>query len=380
MSEYQYYEFRTVDRPLTGAEIDILGSISTRAEITETSFTNHYEWGDLKADPLKLLEKYFDAFVYVSNWGTRRFWLRLPKQWMDYEKIGQLATGSVPCVERTAKQVMVGFDVGELEPDDLDDGTGWMGSLICLRSDLLRADIRSLYLGWLRSAQSGELDDNAFEPPIPAGLGQLTAPLRSLVEFLCIDEDLLAVAAANSAPWTDGPGRQELEEWVGKLSEKEMRNLLVSAAMESGERWKNEFLHRFYKENQELLPAPILLRPRTVGDLHSAAIAVANERAQKLAAQRAHELARQKAQEEANRRRYLDRLAAQKEATWRNVTEFIQKKQPKAYDRAVRLLIDLRDLALREQDEVAFKAQVETLRETHRAKVSFLDRLDDAGL
>ena len=164
MSEYQYYEFRTVDRPLTGAEIDALGSISTRAEITETSFTNHYEWGDLKADPLKLLEKYFDAFVYVSNWGTCRFWLRLPKQWVDYEKIGQLATGSVPCIERTGKLVMVGFDVGELEPDDLDDGTGWMGSLICLRSDLLRGDIRSIYLGWLRSAQSGELDDNAFEP------------------------------------------------------------------------------------------------------------------------------------------------------------------------------------------------------------------------
>jgi F0F1-type ATP synthase delta subunit len=128
------------------------------------------------------------------------------------------------------------------------------------------------------------------------------------------------------------------------------------------------------------LPAPIPLRPRTVGDLRSAAIAAANERAQKLAAQRAHELARQKAQEEANRRRYLDRLAAQKEATWRDVTEFIQKKQPKAYDRAIRLLIDLRDLALREQDEEAFKTQVETLRETHRAKVSFLDRLDDAGL
>jgi hypothetical protein len=73
VSEYQYYEFRTVDRPLTGAEIDVLGSISTRAEITETSFTNHYEWGDLKADPLKLLEKYFDAFVYVSNWGHAVF-------------------------------------------------------------------------------------------------------------------------------------------------------------------------------------------------------------------------------------------------------------------------------------------------------------------
>jgi hypothetical protein len=342
VSEYQYYEFRTVDRPLTAAEIDALESISTRAEITETSFTNHYEWGDLKADPLKLLEKYFDAFVYVSNWGTRRFWLRLPEQWMDYEKIRQMTGGSALRIERTGKQVMIGFDVSELEPDNLDDGTGWMGSLISMRSDLLRGDIRSLYLGWLISAQSGELDDNASEPPLPAGLGKLTAPLRSLVDFLCIDQDLLQVAAANSAALTDGPGRQELEAWVGKLTEKEMRDLLVSAAMEAGGRWKNEFLHRFYKENQELLPAQISLPSRTVGGLLSAAEAVANERAQKLAAQRVNE--------------------------------------PKAYDQAVRLLVDLRDLALHEQDEAAFKTQVATLRETHRAKVSFLDRLASAGL
>ena len=63
MSEYQYYEFQTIDRGLTDAHMDALRSISTRAEITSSNFTNHYEWGDLKADPLKLLEKYFDAFV-----------------------------------------------------------------------------------------------------------------------------------------------------------------------------------------------------------------------------------------------------------------------------------------------------------------------------
>jgi hypothetical protein len=67
VSEYQYYEFRTIDRPLSETEVDALGAISTRAEITSTSFTNNYEWGDLKADPLKLLAKYFDAFVYVAK-------------------------------------------------------------------------------------------------------------------------------------------------------------------------------------------------------------------------------------------------------------------------------------------------------------------------
>jgi hypothetical protein len=38
--------------------------------------------------------------------------------------------------------VIVSFE-SEVEPDDdWDDGTGWMGSLVSLRSDLLRGDLR----------------------------------------------------------------------------------------------------------------------------------------------------------------------------------------------------------------------------------------------
>ena len=40
MSEYQYYEFRTADRPLTKQEMGELRALSTRAKITSTSFVN----------------------------------------------------------------------------------------------------------------------------------------------------------------------------------------------------------------------------------------------------------------------------------------------------------------------------------------------------
>ena len=61
MSEYQYYEFTAVDRPLTTREQAELRSLSTRADITATSFVNTYEWGDFKGDPRQLMERYFDA-------------------------------------------------------------------------------------------------------------------------------------------------------------------------------------------------------------------------------------------------------------------------------------------------------------------------------
>ena len=54
MSEYQYYEFRAIDRPLSDRQMRELRAISTRAAISRTSFSNHYEYGDLKANPRDL--------------------------------------------------------------------------------------------------------------------------------------------------------------------------------------------------------------------------------------------------------------------------------------------------------------------------------------
>jgi hypothetical protein len=85
MSEYQYYEFRAIDRPLTRKEMDELRSLSTRAEITPTSFTNTYHWGDFKGNPAALMDRYFDAFVYVANWGTHRLMFRIPRRFLDAE-------------------------------------------------------------------------------------------------------------------------------------------------------------------------------------------------------------------------------------------------------------------------------------------------------
>lgn len=54
MSEYQYYSFRAVDRPLSFSEMKQLRDISSRAEITAESFVNEYNCGDLKANPRDL--------------------------------------------------------------------------------------------------------------------------------------------------------------------------------------------------------------------------------------------------------------------------------------------------------------------------------------
>jgi len=89
MSEYQYYEFQAIDRPLTENEMIKLRSYSTRARITPTSFVNDYSWGRFKGDEDGWMDAYFDAFVYLANWGTRELKLRLPAGLLD-EKLADL--------------------------------------------------------------------------------------------------------------------------------------------------------------------------------------------------------------------------------------------------------------------------------------------------
>jgi hypothetical protein len=79
-----------------------------------------------------------------------------------------------------------------------------------LRSDLLRGDLRCLYLGWLRCAQDGGPGEVKPEPPVPAGLKELSGPLYALIEFLEIDRDLVEIAAQASKPLAAGPTRREI--------------------------------------------------------------------------------------------------------------------------------------------------------------------------
>jgi hypothetical protein len=379
VSEYQYYDFKAIDHALTKIEMAALRAISTRAAITTTSFTNHYEWGDLKADPLKLLEQYFDALIYVANWGTREFHLRLPKDLVDVKHLKSILPGEAASVRSAGKFVIISFESEVESDDDWDDGTGWMGSLVSLRSNLLRGDFRCLYLGWLHSVECHEFSEDTLEPPVPASLQELSAPLESLIEFLGIDEDLVEVAASASAPLKEGPSRKELATWVRGLPANEKDDLLVDFLSESSERCRLELLQRFQRENANAASHGAIER-RTVKDLLTAAQLRGDERARQLSAQRAAVAAQKKAKDEADRAVYLEGLAKREKAVWKQVEAYIQQRQPKDYERAVILLIDLHDLSVRQGDETGFQLTVEELRKTHAAKSAFLRRLAKANL
>src|SRR6516165_6231186 len=126
MSEYQYYEFLAIDRPLDQAAQDALRSISSRARITATSFTNHYEWGDLKGDPRKFVERWFDLHLYLTNWNTRRFMMRLPARLLSLEDVDRFVCDPDRIDVRTAgESLIVDLNREDVEADEeWDDGSG----------------------------------------------------------------------------------------------------------------------------------------------------------------------------------------------------------------------------------------------------------------
>jgi hypothetical protein len=379
VSEYQYYEFRAVDRPLSEQELSTLHALSTRAEITSTSFTNTYSWGDFKGNPDSLMEKCFDAFVYLANWGSRRFILRLPGK-RHFKALSVYSRGESVRTRRAGEFVIVELHAEEVDGDWI-EGEGWMASLIPLRADLLRQDYRCLYLGWLRSVQDGDFDDDDSEPPVPPGLRNLTGPLQALVDFLRIDNDLVEAAAKASDAMDTGPTRDDLAAWLRQMPETEKDALLIDAALKDNINFQAELLRR-YADHRPIAKA-VGVTPtarRTVGELLLAADECEKQRTRRERERKAAEQARQAKKDAEQRARYLDQLAEREQTVWSEVTELIRTKRPTEYTRAVNLLVDLRDLAERRSEGDVFSAAIRSIREIHTSRPALLRRLNEAKL
>ena len=243
MSEYQYYEFLALDRPLTAEQRAELRSISTRAEITATRFTNEYHWGDLKGDPRQMMERYFDAFLYLANWGTRQVMFRLPRGVLDPATARQYCGTDTASLIETGSHLILSLGVDQEEPDDYwDEPGGQLAAMVQARSELAGGDLRLLYLAWLLVLQSDEVYDEDVEPPVPPGLGNLSAGLQAVVDFFEIDEDLIAVAAAASPPIEEPRG---LAEWIASVEAKEKDGLLARVAGGEGAAVQALLIRRF---------------------------------------------------------------------------------------------------------------------------------------
>lgn len=374
MSEYQYYEFLALDRPLTAEQRAELRSISSRAEITATRFVNEYQWGDLKGDPREMVKRYFDAFLYLANWGTRQVMFRLPRGMLDPETARQYCSTDTASLMETDSHLILNLYIDQEEADDYwDEPGGQLAAMVQARSELAAGDLRLLYLAWLLALQSDFADDEEVEPPVPPGLGDLSAGLQAVVDFFEIDEDLIAVAAAASPPIEEPRG---MEEWVASLAAEEKDALLARVAGGEGAVVQALLLRRFRAVGGR---APTTAG-RAATELWEAAADRKEARAKAAEKRRRKEEARKAAEKAAAYEKRLDQLAARREEAWEKVAEWIATRRPSDYDLAVSLLRDLQALAGRQEDSAAFRERFLALRAQHDRKPTLQERFDQAGL
>jgi hypothetical protein len=368
MSEYQYYEFQAVDQPLTAVEQQELRALSTRARITTTSFVNSYEWGDFKGSPSRLIERMFDLHLYLSNWGSRRFFFRLPMKFVDRAWLNGVLS-EVDCVETriVGEHLVVEIARDELDVEDLDEGAGQLAALAPLRANILAGDLRMFYLLWLTAVEADVFTSDTLD-----------GALEAFAEFFQIDADLVAAAAERKAQASGGELQSsDIEAAIRAFPDKERIGLL--SRLYDGDPFVGVELRRRVRESVAERTCAKPTKARTVGELRTRAAEIATARKRAAAAAALAERQRREEVAAAARKKRLAAVAARGELAWREVDNEIERRNASGYDRAKALLDDLRDVASSQGTTNEFERRVDALRQKHARKGQFIERLRSLG-
>lgn len=304
--------------------------------------------------------------------------LRVPRAALEARTAEQYV-----CVDAAASLTVTGEHLiidlhADREPGDYWEETPDLGSMVGARSELIAGDHRLLYLAWLFAVQWDEVDDEATEPPVPAGLADLSAPLEAIVDFLEVDKDLIDIAA-EASPDLDEGEQGEIGEWIASLPAPEKDELLERVASGQGAGVQALLLRQF-RETAHGKPAAAAVPARTARALRDAADARRVEIAKAAEEARRAEAARREVQKAAAYARHLDDLSAREASAWVRAESLIEAKNQRDYDTAVSLLRDLRALAQRNGSLEAFTERLGDLRRQHQCKPSLMERFDAAGL
>jgi hypothetical protein len=269
VSEIQYYEFLAAERPLSRAQQAEIREFDKGATITATRFSVEYNHRELGADPAYLMHHYYDAHLYSANFGSRRIMLKLPCTALDPDTAVQYCVPQRVSVSTAGEHVLLDLvsEDFEREHEDADDeGEYTLEDIARVRDEIAAGDLRSLYLAWLAAYGEWERDESIFEyededivePPVPAGLDELTGAQQALATFLRLDDDLLTVAS-QAAP--DDPAA--LAATIKGMPEAEKDRLLLAVASGQAEPARRALLRRTDPPRRtvgELLDAAATLR------------------------------------------------------------------------------------------------------------------------
>ncbi len=377
MSEYQYYEWQTLERPLTAAEQTAVNGLSSHIDVTPSQAIVTYNWGDFKHDPIQVLAKYFDAHLYVTNWGTRHLAFRFPGGLLDVRTIEPYTDEDHIRIKDIGNVQILEIELNEDGGyEEWVDERGLLSTLARLRDDIAQGDFRALYLAWLK-AMSLEPDDydededdpdSLFydrEPPLPAGLQQLTPPLKAFANFFEIDPFLISAASEGSPDLT--PLQQaDLAPLISRLTRQECDEFLLKIV--HAEPGAITALRKKLLSFEKPTPT-VATQQRTVGELFKTA-----EELRQAESRRQAEEKRKKHIAE------MQELAKREAQTWQEIENLVQLgSAARNYDTATTLLSKLQQLSEFQGTQANFMTRVRELGERYKKRTALIERLKRKG-
>jgi hypothetical protein len=315
----------------------------------------------------------------MANWMTAIFMLRLPIEALTNEP----AKAVVPYlldIKATKTHWIITWSLEESENYDrfgMEDGRGWMVRLTPIRDELLRGDLRSLYIGWLASLAGEMMDDDEMEPLSVSGLGSLTAAQKALAEFLEVDPDLLAGAGMGSpaAPKAEVSPR-EMDKWIDALPRDEVYSILKQLLEGKGQQAERSIKNRFASWRRGLQTGHTEVSRRTVGELWQNAEKARQLRLEKQKRDRKRrEIKRRK-----ERKAYLKNLSSNFPRAWESVREPVERRSGWGYDEACSKLVDIAEAYALFSTKKRFQDELKKFMANHLRRKALIQRLVKVGI
>lgn len=370
MSEYQYYKFERLDGYLDAKARQALRAISSRAEISATSFQVYYTYSDLKAEPFKLMLKYFDIGFYYADWGSIDAYIKLPAGTLPEVLLGFSSDG-LHVHENDEWQLLI-FSLEEYdEYFDDEDADDFFQHLAALRSGLMQGDWRLVNFMWLKAFEFN--DDVERMPLIQFDFEHLSEELQAFAALYNIP---LALVKALAMVLSEQPSHQAkqtqltLDAWIHNLSEAE-KDTLLRTLFEQGQLTRYQALALTRKE------------PANTDEIYQywltpAVISPFIEQAQSLLQQeQAAVLAKKLAIEKAEKEKALTEIYNQREHYWQQSQEQADRTCASGYDAASRYLHQLFEAYQFKADEAAFEQRFKRFVVANNSRKALLNRLSD---
>ncbi|MGL5487227.1 MAG: hypothetical protein ACRDC6_13220 [Shewanella sp.] len=370
MSEYQYYKFERVDGQLAPHARQTLRAISSRAEISATTFQVYYTYSDLKADPAELMLNYFDIGFYYADWGSIDAYLKLPAGTIPDALLGVSRYGLQ--VEESDEWQLLTFSIEEYgEYFDDEQAENFFQHLAALRTALIQGDWRLVYLMWLKACEFNEEIDRI--PLIHFDFERLSEEAQAFATLYDIPLAWVNALAMVLKAHPSHPARQaelQFNGWFHQLTDAE-KQMLLSTLFEQGQLTRHQALAMTRKESANQDEAyqywltPDVIAPYVEQAQRQLQQAQAEARAKKMAL------------EKAEKEKALTAIYQQREHAWQQAQEQADRACASGYDAASRHVHQLWEAYQFKGDSPEFARRFKQFVVANNSRKALLTRIKD---